>query len=49
MNSKKVILLLTSTLVLASFGFWFYERKRVEALNKQIDTLESAKNKLLNI
>jgi hypothetical protein len=49
MNNKKIILLLTSSILLASFGFWFYEKKRVQALNKQVDTIESAMNKLNNI
>jgi len=49
MNNKKIILLLTSTLLLASFGYWFYEKKRVESLNREVDSLESATDKLGNI
>lgn len=47
--NKKYILYVTAALALASFSFWFYEKKRVERLNSRVDTLESALEKLNKI
>lgn len=47
--NKKYILFVTAAIAFASFGFWFYEKKRVEKLNARVDSLQSALDKLNNI
>ena len=49
MNTKKAIILISSLMALTGFTFWLYQKKRVENLNKQVDTLQSAYEKLDNI
>ena len=49
MNTKKAILLISSLLLVTGFSFWLYQKKRISDLNKQVDTLESAYDKLDNI
>jgi hypothetical protein len=47
--NKKYIVYIAATFALASFGYWYYEKKRVEALNARVDTLQSALDKLNKI
>lgn len=46
MNKTKAILILSSTIAILGFGYWFYEKKRVQALNERVDSLEDALAKL---
>jgi len=48
MNTKYIIYI-SAALALASLGYYFYEKKRVEELNSRVDTLQSALDKLNNI
>ena len=47
--NNKYVLYVTAAIALASFGFWFYEKKRVEALNAQVDNMQTALDKLSKI
>jgi len=38
----KTIIYLTSAIALASLGFYFYQKRRVNELNKKVDSLEDA-------
>jgi hypothetical protein len=38
----KTLLILTSTIAIASIGYYFYEKRRVNELNKKVDSLEDA-------
>jgi hypothetical protein len=37
----KTIIYLTSAIALASLGFYFYQKRRVNELNKKVDSLEN--------
>jgi uncharacterized protein HemX len=42
----KWILLVTSALALAAFGYYFYEKKRVKEIDSRVDSLEAAIKRL---
>ena len=42
----KSIIYITTALALASLGYYFYQKKRVNELNKKVDTLEDAIKRL---
>lgn len=48
MNTKYIVYV-SAALAVAAFGYYFYEKKRVEELNSRVDTLESALDKLNKI
>lgn len=45
MKQKSIIILATS-IALASLGFYFYQKMRVKELNERVDSLEDALQKL---
>lgn len=49
MNKTKSILLITSTLAILGVGYWYYQKKRVQALNEKVDSLEDALSRLNEI
>ena len=42
----KPIIYLSTALALASLGFYFYQKRRVSELNKKVDSLEDALQRL---
>ena len=38
----KILLYVTSALAIVSMGYYFYEKRRVKALNEKVDSMEDA-------
>jgi hypothetical protein len=43
---KTTLIFLTTSLALASLGYYFYQKQRVKRLNEKVDSLEDALNQL---
>jgi hypothetical protein len=43
---SKTIIFLTTSIALASLGFYFYQKMRVKQLNERVDSLEDALSRL---
>jgi cell division protein FtsL len=46
MKKYKVILIVTSVIAIASVGYFIYQKKRNEEINKKVTSLEDAIKKL---
>jgi peptidoglycan/LPS O-acetylase OafA/YrhL len=44
--TQKTIIILTTTIAIASLSYYFYEKIRVQQINERVDSLEDALKRL---
>lgn len=46
MKKGNILLLISASLAIASVGYWFYEKKRKQAIDERVDSYEEALKRL---